>query len=57
MEFRQFQKAYKYYRKAKQVCEKWKRYREKLLMYHQIGYICRLLNDHERAIKQFKKML
>ena len=57
MEFRNFEKSLKYYRKAKKLSEKWSRYKEKLLMYQQIGYIFRLLKEHESAIKQFRKML
>jgi tetratricopeptide (TPR) repeat protein len=33
MEFRQFSKSFKYYRKAKKVCENHQKYKEKLLMY------------------------
>ena len=57
MEFRSFPQAIVYYRKAKKVCERYQRYREKLLMYQQIGYMYRLMKDHEEAVKQFQKML
>jgi tetratricopeptide (TPR) repeat protein len=57
MEFRNFEKSFKYYRKAKKLCEKYRRYKEKMLMYQQLAYILRLMKEHDGAVKQSRKML
>ena len=56
-EFKDFKNAIMTYKNMKTYCEDYKRYKEKILCYSQIGYIFRLLTEHEKAIKYFRKEL
>ena len=51
MEFRSFTQAIKFYRLAKKLSEKNHDYKDKLLMYQQLGYVYRLTTEHEEALK------
>ena len=56
-EFKDFKNAIMTYKNMKTYCEDYKRYKEKILCYSQIGYIFRLLTEHEKAIKYYRKQL
>ncbi len=55
LEFKDFSNALKSFQSLKRFCDEKKRYKEKILCYEQIGLCYRLLEDHNQAIKFFRK--
>lgn len=50
LDFKDLTEALRVYRNAKIYCEDFKRYKEKLVMYEQIGYTYRLMKENEKAV-------
>ena len=57
MDFKDLTEAVRVYKSLKILCEDFQKYKEKMFIYEQIGYVYRLMKDSENAVKQFKKQL
>ncbi|CDW80099.1 histidine acid phosphatase family protein [Stylonychia lemnae] len=57
LDFKDLNEAVRVYKSLKILCEDFQKYKEKMHVYEQIGYVYRLMKDSESAVKQFKKQL
>lgn len=51
MDFKDLTEAIRVYKSLKILCEDFQKYKEKMFIYEQIGYVYRLMKDSENAVK------
>jgi hypothetical protein len=55
LEFKDFHSAIKKYKKLKSFCDDRKRFKEKIVLYGQLGHVYSLLDNHTASLKYFHK--